>query len=62
MAESLPQIHFEDIPIDQARAMGRGQNLRGQHRLDPANVAGVNRPRRQIFKVEWVVGVGKPGA
>ena len=27
MAESLPQIHFEDVPIDIARAMGRGPRM-----------------------------------
>ena len=27
MAEPLPQIHFEDIPIDVARAIGRGPRM-----------------------------------
>jgi hypothetical protein len=27
MAESLPQIHFEDVPIDIARAIGRGPRM-----------------------------------
>jgi hypothetical protein len=27
MAESSPQIHFEDIPIDIARAIGRGPRM-----------------------------------
>jgi hypothetical protein len=27
MAESLPLIHFEDIPIDIARAIGRGPRM-----------------------------------
>jgi hypothetical protein len=27
MAESLPQIHFEDVPIEIARASGRGPRM-----------------------------------
>jgi hypothetical protein len=27
MAEPIPQIHFEDIPIDVARAIGRGPRM-----------------------------------